>query len=141
MRLKAIIKSVSQGAQGLLIQFMGAIFTAGAQYTSQVTLTFGASIPVDLSLGNAFVVTDTSNAAHALANPTNGTIPTGGSQIFCVTERNTSGGAAATMTFGTAYKLGAAWTAPADTKSRTIWFRWDGTNAIEIGRTAADVAN
>lgn len=141
MRLKAIVKSVTIGAQGLLITFMGAIQSAGALMVRLVSPTFGANIAVDLSLGNNFVITVTSNAAHALTNPINGVMPSGSGMVITVTEKNTSGGAIATMTFGTAYKLGAAWTAPADGFSRSISFLWDGTVATEIDRTAADVAN
>jgi hypothetical protein len=143
MRMKAIVKSWLISAGRVCVQFMGSIIPNGPLFGAALTApTFGASIAVDLSLGNNFAFTATSNAAHALANPTNGAVPvTGACAVFSVTEKNASGGAIATMTFGTAYKLGAAWTAPADTKQRTIWFLWDGTTAWEVNRTAADVAN
>lgn len=141
MRLKAIVQSVVLGAQGLLINFMGSVFQSGVLYGRLASLTFGTTIAVDLSTGNNFTFNATTNAAHALGAPSGGVLPTGGNQLFSVTERNTSGGAIATMTFNAAYKLGAAWTAPANGLSRTIWFLWNGTNAVEVGRTAADVTN
>jgi len=142
MRMKAIIKSWLISGGRVCVQFMGSLIPNGPLFTPLASPTYGASIAVDLSLGNSFIVTVTDNAAHALANPTNGAVPvTAAGAIFSVTEKNTTGGAIATMTFGTAYKLGAAWTAPATTKQRTIWFLWDGTTAWEVNRTAADVAN
>lgn len=83
-------------------------------------------------------LTLTSNAVYTLNVPS-GTVPQGAQVV--VTVRNTIGGAAGAMTFAAGYKLGAAWTQPANGFSRSITFQFDGTNFVEIGRTAADVAN
>lgn len=91
-----------------------------------------------LSSGLWFRLTLSSNAAYTLNAPA-GTIAPGAT--FTVTVRNAIGGAAGAMTFAATYKLGAAWTQPANGFSRTIVFMWDGTNLVEISRTAADVAN
>lgn len=142
MRIKSIIKTWMINAGKICIQFVGSLMSNGPLFQPLVTPTYGASIAVDLSLGVNFTIAVTDAAAHALANPTNGGVPvTAAGTIFSVTEKNTTGGAIATMTFGTAYKLGAAWTPPATTKQRTIWFLWDGTTAWEVNRTAADVSN
>lgn len=83
-------------------------------------------------------LTLSSNAAYTLNAPS-GTIAPG--STFTVTVRNAIGAPAGAMTFAATYKLGAAWGQPANGFSRSIIFMWDGTNFVEIGRTAADVAN
>ena len=104
---------------------------------TKVTPTYGASVTINAALGNLFVVTVTDANAFTITNPTNGL--TG--QTIILTIRNTSGGGAGVLTFGTAYKTGAAWTQPATANSRSIHFYYDGTNWIEFGRSAADVSN
>lgn len=98
--------------------------------TSPITPAASGGLWVRLSL--------TSNAAYTLNAPA-GTIAPG--STLTVTVRNTIGGAAGAMTFAATYKLGAAWVQPANGFSRTIVFMWDGTNFVEISRTANDVAN
>ena len=61
-------------------------------------------------------------------------------QQFAVRIINTSGGALSNIAFGSQFKQPAV-TLPATGNSRTWHFVWDGTNAIEINRTAADVPN
>src|SRR5437899_254353 len=100
------------------------------------TLTFGANVPVDASLGNDFVVTATTNAALQINNPTNPLI----GQRITIMVRNTSGGAMGALTWDTLYKL-ATWTSPATGNSRSIDFRYNGTNWVEVSRTPADVPN
>jgi hypothetical protein len=63
-------------------------------------------------------------------------------QIITLLVRNASGGALGAFTFyASQYKLGAAWTQPATGFSRSITFVFNGTHLVEIGRSAADVAN
>lgn len=64
-------------------------------------------------------------------------------QRFAVLIRNAlgGGGAIGAITWGATFKMGGAFTNPADGFSRAIWFVWNGTNAVELGRGAADVAN
>jgi hypothetical protein len=101
-----------------------------------VDLTFGASVAVDASLGHSFSVVATSNIAFAIANPTN----PGYLQEITITVLNASGGPLGAVTWGTAFKL-ATWTSPANVFSRSISFRYNGTNWVEISRTPADVPN
>jgi hypothetical protein len=62
-------------------------------------------------------------------------------QVFGVMLKNTSGGAI-TVNPEAAFKLaGGAFPVPATGYSRTVTFVWDGTYAVEIGRTTADVPN
>lgn len=121
--------------------FGGQIFN-GPVVSPLSTLTYNAGVisAPDLSRGNDFTVTATTNAAESIGAPTNPP-PTGQSMLWSLTIRNTAGVALGALTFNAIYKLGAAWTQPATGFSRTIFFRWDGTNHVEVGRTAADVAN
>lgn len=89
------------------------------------------------------VVTNTTAFTLNIAKPTDSTNPsfmTRG-QVFGIMVKNTSGGAI-TINVAADFKLaGAAFPVPATGNSRTVTFVWDGTNAVEIGRTAADVPN
>lgn len=102
--------------------------------------TFGAAITINTSSETGSLWQRiTANAATA---PTIGAPSTTVSgQRLTITIRNASGGAMGATTFNAIYRLGAAWTNPANGFSRTIEFMCDGTNYVEIGRTAADVAN
>lgn len=110
------------------------IATIGA--SPLVAPTYGATVSIDASLGTDFNIVVTDGNAFTLANPTNAV---SGEHLY-VTIKNTSGGALGAVTWSSAYKL-AAWTSPADTFNRTISYRYDGTNFIEVGRTTADVPN
>ena len=101
-----------------------------------VDLTFGASVTIDASAGRTFSLVATSNIAFAIANPTN----PGYLQEITITILNASGGPLGAVTWGTAFKL-AAWTSPANVFSRSISFRYNGTNWVEFSRTPADVPN
>ena len=105
-----------------------------------VAPTFGAAITIDTSLGSGSLWQRiTANAATA---PTIGAPSTAvAGQKLLVTLRNASGGAMGATTWNPIYKLGAAWTNPANGFSRSIGFVFDGTNWVEFNRTAADVAN
>lgn len=56
-----------------------------------------------------------------------------------ITIRNNSGGSLGTCTFAAGYKTTGSWTQPANAKSRSILFVYDGTAWIEHFRSAADV--
>jgi len=63
-------------------------------------------------------------------------------QVFGVQIKNTSGGALGTITQNSNIKVnGSAFPSPANGYSQTVMFVWDGTNAIEIGRTSGDIPN
>ena len=63
-------------------------------------------------------------------------------QVFGIQIKNTSGGALGSITQGSNIKLnGSAFPSPANANSQTVMFVWDGTNAIEISRTAGDIPN
>jgi hypothetical protein len=105
-----------------------------------VSPTWGAAVAIDTTSGTGSLwqrITATSNVAFTIGAPTTGVQ---GQQLL-ITLRNASGGALGAATFNAIFKLGAAWTNPANATSRSITFVFDGTNWVEIGRTAADVAN
>lgn len=139
MLIDQLIKFYNAATQH--ITWMGGITTLGYVRTvPPVALVYGASIAIDAKLGNRFTVTVTDGNAFAFANPTNPPDTTRG-QDLSITIRNTSGGALGAGTFGTAYKVSGNVAATATGNNRTIQFTWNGTNWVEIFRTAADVAN
>jgi len=81
-------------------------------------------------------ITLTTNAAHQLDNPSEART---GKELV-ITIRNNSGGAAGALTFDTAYLTTGSWTQPANSKSRSIGFVYNGTKWQETFRSAADVA-
>jgi hypothetical protein len=103
---------------------------------SAVTVTYSAAMTPDVTKGGEFVITATNATAFQINPPLT---PQPGQQML-ITLRNASGGALGVATWQSTYKL-AAWTNPATGFSRSISFRYDGTNWIEINRTPADVPN
>lgn len=140
MKLSQIIKSWRIVGSLTFAEWFGGIFLNGAACGKLTTLTYGTSIAIDASLGNEFVVTVTDAVAFAFAAPTNPP-PSGKDQIIYITVKNASGGAHGAGTFNAVFLTSAALAAIATGKNRTIAFRWDGTNWVEIFRTAADVSN
>jgi hypothetical protein len=157
MRLKALIKTYRAATQ--IVEWMGgAIFNGnvsatgtftptgavnlGARLTGVLTqVTYGAAPVIDASLGNDFFMTITDGNAIVVAAPTNP--PAAGlCQDISFTVRNASGGAHGALTWNAVFKTQAtAFSAVANGNSRTVFFRWNGTNWVELVRTAADVAN
>lgn len=107
-----------------------------------ITLTYAAVMAVNTALGNQFFVTPTDGVAFAFSVPSPAP-GTGFGQRLGITIINTFGVlGAATFTAGAGgFRLGAAWTQPANGFSRTIQFEWTGTVWKEVSRTATDVAN
>lgn len=108
----------------------------GAVIEKEITVTYSASMTIDARTGNEQVITATNGTAFTINQPSN---PNAG-QYLEITIRNTSGGALGTATWAAVFKM-TTWTQPATGFSRTIIFRYNGTNWVEKGRTAADVPN
>ncbi len=157
MNIKALIKTW-RAATNIVEWMGGAIFNgtvsatgaitgtggiaAGARITTPlITVVYSAAPVIDASLGNDFVMTITNNTALVVAAPTNP--PAAGlAQDITFTVKNASGGAHGALTWNAVFKTQAtAFSAVANGFSRTVFFRWDGTNWVELVRTAADVAN
>jgi hypothetical protein len=115
----------------------GTIDTFSARYASlvPVTLTYGASVSTNRSLGSVFKITATNTSAFTINAPTN--MRSGDELVYDIT--NSSGGTMGTITWNAAFLLAGAFTNPASTKRRTIRFYYDGTNWVELNRAAADI--
>ena len=98
-------------------------------------LTYGTTIAPNITDGNIFEIRATDTVAYAISNPLN---PIATTISFII--KNGSGGTMGTITWDTAFKLGAAFDKPADTKYRVITFAYNGTSWFEVSRTAADIA-
>ena len=105
---------------------------------TRAVLGFADNVTPDMQLSNEHTLTCTNNSAITMHAPTHVTAADG--MLLRITVRNTSGGALGTLTWDSVYKM-TAWTQPANGFSRSIQFRYDGTNWVEVGRTAADVPN
>lgn len=101
-----------------------------------VTVTYSASMTPDASLGSHQVMTVTNGSAFTINAPTNPTLD----RMMTVIMRNASGGALGTATWNAVFKM-AAWTNPGNGNSRSITFRYDGTNWVEQYRSASDIPN
>jgi hypothetical protein len=101
-----------------------------------VTDTYSASITPNAAVGNYHQITATNGTAFTINAPTN---PVTG-ECLELMIRNTSGGALGVITWNAVFKM-AAWTSPATANSRSIRFRYDGTNWVEVSRVAADIPN
>lgn len=111
-------------------------YFAGRLLDGQITVTYSASMTLDASLGNDYIISATNATAFTINAPTN---PLTG-QFISIIIRNTSGGALGVATWNATFKM-TAWTQPANANSRCIYFAYDGTNWVERGRTTADVPN
>ena len=140
MKLSDILKTWRVTAGQVIAEFFGGLFVNGPQAEPFVVVAYSAAPIVDLSLGNHFQVSIADNVAFVFGVPLNP--PVGLGQVWAITCKNTSGGAHGAGTFNAIFKTVAVpFPAIATGFSRTIWFRWNGTNHVEIGRSAADVAN
>ena len=119
------------------INAVGNIHKNGSSLTGREVITYSASMTPNQRNGASHTITATNGTAFTINAPTNSV----DGDIVTIIIRNTSGGALGVATFNASYKLGAAWTQPANGNSRTIQFLYNGTNWVEISRTAADVAN
>lgn len=127
--------------QGNTATITGALTAAsvtvtGASAASRAVLTYGTTVATDSSQGNYFSLTVTDGVAFTVSAPLN---PVTG-RTLTYTIKNTSGGAVGTITWNAIFKM-AAFTTPATANQRSITFVYDGTNWVELYKTAADVAN
>ena len=97
---------------------------------NRITLTDAATVNIDASTGNAFILF--AGGSRTIAAPTN---PRQGQEIVITVWNNTAG--AITTTWNATYHM-AAWTDAAAGKQRVIRFMYDGANWNELGRTTAD---
>jgi hypothetical protein len=115
-----------------------------------IPMPYGTDVIVKGGLGvgsgpTVYQVSATSTGAFNLniAKPTDSTnksFMTKG-QVFAVQVRNTSGGTISIVPESVFRLAGGNFPAPSNGNNRTVWFVWDGANAIETGRTPQDVPN
>src|SRR5712692_283420 len=103
----------------------------------RITVTYSASMTFDAANGTEFDITATDGNAFTINAPIN---PAGDGLVFTAIIRNTSGGALGAVTWNGVFKM-SAWTQPANGFSRSIIFRWDQTNWVQISQTGVDVPN
>jgi hypothetical protein len=130
--------------------FLASATATSAQYIPLALISTLWSVRLNLApvnVNSVFVLAATANPASAttigIGLPSDSLSSRGGptrGQQFAVRVVNTSGGSLTNISFGAQFKMPAV-TMPATGNSRTWHFVWDGTNAIEINRTAADVPN
>jgi hypothetical protein len=112
---------------------------AASRQTLTRIVASAAVIAPDLSHGSEFEISAPGPAGFTVSNPINTRESCGGLRIS-FTVSNDSRGAMGEVTWGTAYKL-APWVSPAPGHSRSIDFRYNGKNWVEVARTPADVPN
>lgn len=99
-------------------------------------VTYSASMTPDCSLGTEFDITATNGTAFTINAPASAS----DDMIRVFTIRNTSGGALGAVTWDAVFKM-SAWTSPATANSRSITFKFNGTNWVQISQTGVDVPN
>lgn len=114
----------------------------GIVVTSATSIVYQSTCNVHVASTNQLLEISASNGtAFTVAAPTaqSGTTIRNG-QRFTLRIKNASGGALGAITWNAIYKM-STWTNPANATSRSVTFEYNGTNWIEINKTAADVAN
>jgi hypothetical protein len=100
------------------------------------TITYGTPMTPNFLLGQWFLVTVTNGTAMTFNAPTN---PPSATQTSTLTIEllNSSGGAMGAITWNAAYTLtGGAFSGPTNGGRKFIQFQWNGTNWIEVARSA-----
>lgn len=144
--LERLPTQIAQRAAEAVVTAVGWVLEGAGVALGINTVTYSASMTADVAAGLAVVITATNNAAFAINAPISSALPVSATNpvplgtLLTLTIRNTSGGALGVATFNAVFKL-SAWTQPGNGNSRSITFRWDGTNWVEVNRTAADVPN
>ena len=107
----------------------------GAIIGSQDVPTYGAVVPIDLSLGNIFTIVVTDGNAFTIDNPTNAL--TGCN--FTIVVYNNSGGALGVITWGNQYKM-TGWANPANGMVRAVEFvSTEVGKHIQAGAISGDI--
>ena len=143
-RLYALVSGTVDSIARIAVRKNGGVLTDGCEVNQnavfqplndQVTVAYSASITIDASTGHLFDISANNGTAFTINAPTN---PTNGQRIY-ITVRNTSGGALGAITWNAVFKM-VALTSPANGFSRTLFFKYNGTNWVQM-RTDADVPN
>ena len=139
MTLGKLLRTWRVSAGQIYAEFAGAILARGPMGGPVTTLAYSAAPVMNASLSNAFVMTVSDGVAFVIGAPINP--PPGVGMRLALTIRNASGGAHGAGTWNAIFKTSGNVPAIANGFSRTFEFQWNGTNWVEVFRTAADVAN
>lgn len=120
----------AEGAQAQLRRLHGGLVG------SRFTVPYSASMTIDVRNGTEFDITATNGTAFTINAPTNGF----DGQTIEVSIINSSGGVLGAVTWNATFKM-SAWTQPANGFSRSITFRYNGTNWVQKAQTGVDVPN
>ena len=120
----------------LIIDQLQRVSAQAALVRKLKVVTYSASMTFDASTGNEIQITPTDASAFTINAPTN---PSDG-QTITYMIRNSSGGALGAVTWNAVFKM-SAWTSPANGNSRSITFRYDGSNWVQVSQTGVDVPN
>lgn len=99
----------------------------------------GATITIPADFTDVYQAVITTSGTPTFAAPT-GSIAAG-RKLTIILKNKFGGTTISGPTWNSVFKLNSSWTNPAAANSRSITFVFDGTNWIEISRTAADVPN
>jgi hypothetical protein len=100
------------------------------------TLTYGATVNTNLTLGNFCQFNVTDGNAFTIANPTN---PQQG-ELLTYEITNASGGAMGAITWGAGFAFrDSSWANPANGKRRCITFRYRGANWGQVAPATGDM--
>lgn len=124
--------SITIGASGKTTTIAGTTSQTQAA-VAFVTDTYSSSITIDASTGRHHKITATNGTAFTINAPTN---PVAGEELI-IEILNSSGGALGTITWNAAFHM-ETYTAPANTKRKTIRFSYDGSNWIQSGGMSGD---
>jgi hypothetical protein len=126
---------------GLGTNFVGVdncAIISGAIKPAALNAAYGTTIAAFDALAYGVVrIVVTNRAGFTISNPASSTAYAGLSLTFIIL--NSSGGPMGTITWGDEFKLGGAFTNPANGKYRLITFRRFGSYWLEESRTAADI--
>lgn len=138
-RAKIALNSLDSNSFGLSYlnaTFTDSIYEPNSATPPTVTVAYAAAMTPDAILGTDFIITANNGVAFTVNAPTNGY----SGQTITVTIRNASGGALGAATWNAIFKM-SAWTQPANGFSRSITFRYNGANWVQVGQTGVDVPN
>lgn len=102
------------------------------------TVTYSSAMTLDPTVANFFRITATTTVAFSLSIATSANEA---GNLIGVMIRNASTGTLGTVTFNSPFKVSANWVQPAIGNSRSLMALSDGTNYVELTRSATDVPN
>lgn len=115
--------------------YKGAAYLGDTVARASVAVAAHVAVQAAGHLRTTLVITGTDATNMTIDDPTDARTD----KELLITIQNNSGGALGTCTFASGYKTTGSWTQPANAKSRSILFVYNGSVWIEHFRSAADV--